>query len=320
MKKQLRTKLAAIGSAALFAVTGVQSLTASAATYTSQTQGTLNSPYHMSDFVRHESMKFPDGRYWNNVNNSDGWTYSQCAHHPVIHDNMSASEFDCCGRVEEGHMYGGVYRKIYNFGLEGYMFQCAGYARKLAMDYFQTDYFTFTPYTVTTSYQYVPRLGDQIRLKDQHSVFVTGVQKLGDYSYRVTYSDCNGEDDNHKCQIKWNKTITLNRYTGGWGTSAYDVMGFYSSNGTPVPVTGVTRPIMVGDVNADYVVDWNDFRDLYTINHNGFDQVYRMADYRTLFAVCDINRDNQVDDTDANLITRYYSNGILPNYGYVKGV
>ena len=320
MKKQLTTKFAALCSAALFAFNGVQSLTASAATYTTYTQNTLTSAYHMADFVRHESMKFPNGRYWNNVNNPDGWTYSQCAHHPAIHDNMSASEFDCCGRVSAGNMYYGTYRKRINPGLEGYMFQCAGYARKLAMDYFETNYFNQIRYTQTTSYQYVPRLGDQIRISEQHTVFVTGVQKLGDYSYRVTYSDCNGVDSNHKCQIQWNKTVTLNRYTGGYGSSAYDVMGFYSSTGAACPVTGVTRPLLVGDVNGDSFVDWNDYHDLYYINHYGFNQVYSMADYWTLFAVCDINRDGRVNDDDANLIPRYASNGILPNYGYVKGV
>ena len=51
MKKRMISKMTALLGSAVLAVSGVQSLTASAATYTTYTQSTLTSGYHMSDFV-----------------------------------------------------------------------------------------------------------------------------------------------------------------------------------------------------------------------------------------------------------------------------
>lgn len=317
MKKQLKTKLAAIGSAAMFAFTGVQSLTASAATYTTQTQSLLTNTNHMTDFVRAESQKFPNNKYWNNTSNSNGWTNSQCAHHPATNlQQYHASDFPCCGRVAAGNMYYGDYQKINNPGIDGYSFQCAGYAKKVAMDYFQTDCFNQISFTQQTSYQYVPRIGDQMRISGQHTVFVTGVQKLGNYSYRVTYTDCNGVDNQHRCQIKWSRTVTLNRYSGGWGNNAYDVMGFYSSNGTACPVTAVIRPILVGDVNGDSFVDALDYSAMASL----LGQSPSYWNSRPMKkAVCDIDKDGKIAYNDFLLLGSFYD-GILPNAGYVKGV
>ena len=315
MKKRKISKFTALLGSAVLAVSGVQSLTASAATYTTYTQNTLTSVYHMADFVRHEAMKFPNGKYWNNHNNANAYTSSGCTYHPP--GNLSeyhANNFPCCAHVPMGHCYSLNYGPALDNGVDGEAYQCAGFAKKLAMDYYDTDFFLQLSYVVKDSTgvhpaatYYYPRIGDQLHLytgSGYHTIFVTGFDTNTGV---ITYADCNR---NGNCKIQW--TSNAQAYVNGGYT-------YVCIDGRWGRADNVTRPVMAGDVNGDSFVNGADYTAMQSLVQNSYNPNFNYSDLLAVQAVSDLNGDHHVNQTDLNILGPNRT-GILPNYGYVKGV
>ena len=316
MKKRMISKMTALLGSAVLAVSGVQSLTASAATYTTYTQSTLTSGYHMSDFVRHESMKFENGKYWNNHNNPNKCTEQGCTYHPPLNlSEYHANNFPCCAHVPMGHCFSVYYGPALDNGVDGEAYQCAGFAKKLAMDYYDTDFFLQLSYVVKDSYgndhpastYYYPRMGDQLHLNlngSFHTIFVTGFDTSNG---KLTFTDCNWSGN---CRIRWSQTayaFVNNGYT------------YVYINGIYARADNVTRPVMVGDVNGDSFVNASDYTAMQSLVSNSYNPNFAYSDLLAVMAVGDLNGDHHINQTDLNILGPNRT-GILPNYGYVKGV
>ncbi len=261
----------------------------------SLTQSAAESSSTMNSFVNTEKSKLPHGRYWTTGN-------------PDTTNSYSPGGFDLSTAMTGGPLVLNSFRQSYWQYVEAY-YQCAGFAKKLQCDYFGT--YTALQNTNESAYQLKP--GDHLRIyydmpfgapvdRTSHSIFIISVN-----GNSFTYADCNANGD---CKILWNQNGS---YTKSNGVYTFKLAG----DNTNYKFEFVERPIKIGDVNADGVLNWSDYSEMSPII-NGTAQ-YKQYDcyYRRLAA--DANRDGIVDYTDRNIVYDiiYNRNNARSTYGYV---
>ena len=260
--------------------------------YTSLDQKMAVNPYYASDFTRMESMKFPSTKYWNNamyyLNDTNATTETPCNH---ANDRLTAPY---CKYMTINNTFFDGYNNTFDMSAEEPYYQCAGFAKKLQYEYFNT-----TKYLRLSNLTYEPRVGDHLRVSYRgivnHSVFVTSVS-----GNTFTYADCNS---NGNCNIKW----------GGIGNV---VNGSIILDGSTYSFSWVERPIMVGDVNGDSYVNSGDVTAIYSIISNPNNTTNISTKYRNLSA--DINRDGSINTMDVNTLNQYLNGSSSVNLYYVR--
>jgi len=238
------------------------------------------------DRIAAEMRKFPDGEYWNAMEENgseDGTTSVPCDHsknkkeyclsldHKLSMTSASINEsrvwhsrYDCSHSIDP--------KGNFNCTIGKYP-QCCGFARKVAEDIWGTESFVryyiedgmITPTADSKPEEYVPQVGDQIRLYSDgselesdpnapaagHSLFIASIN--GD---DITVAECNG--DMNTCQIRWTDTVYK-----------YKVLADNSvTTDGEVKVTAdflrenavfVERPVLQGDFDLDGKIDSDDY-------------------------------------------------------------
>jgi len=238
-------------------------------------------------FLRAERSKFPEGEYWNtgdpNTTSTQKIYYDKSTSLPM--GPTAFSDFSDSNWENEEPYY-----------------QCAGFAKKIQEDYYGTNTFV-----QSADLSYTPQPGDHLRLNINykgrewsHSVFVYGV--IGNTIY---YADCNSDGYN---VIHWDNKMTFDASSGR----------FYLENDSSIyTFAWVERPLKLGDVNADGVIDKNDLDAMNNII-NGNAEIEN-HDVRMRQYAADINGDYKVDNADRKLLEDLYynRNGARSAYGYV---
>ena len=295
MKTKFGAKLAAVLCAAAAAACSAGSIPASARYNNSgRTQIEAFTTSFQTYWKQTEMQKFPNGKYWNNPNNPDTYTNSGCTNH---------SNWNHCARVPMGvNFKSGTNKLLIQHDSNTNLFQCAGFARKLAMDFYGISNSqggawirgAFSMGNISL------RVGDQVRIGGCHSVFITDVQ-----GNTVKFADCNALGN---CQIRWNVTATVNQNTGR--LQYYDQQGYHS-----YAMNYVTRPAMAGDVNGDTVVNSQDRDAVLFIACNAYSFNNVHPDYAREAA--DVNNDGTVTMEDWNIVNAQLNAPILPNQRFL---
>lgn len=247
---------------------------------------------NMSDFMRATAYKFPNGSYWatGDVDRSSRTCPSRNWDHTTY--------------MPEGPSVGLNYSDTnWKYDGEPY-YQCAGFAKKLQFDYFGTGLFT----QLEDALGFEPQLGDHIRLVQTrspyqgHSIFVTGVS-----GSTVYYAECEGGNYS-KISLSKRGYFSKNYRTGKCT---------FTLDGTNYDFVWVQRPIPVGDMNADSVVDNNDLSALYDyLNYSATSAYYDNLKYQ--YVAADINEDGKVNSTDYALLNEMLrSSAVRLSYGYI---
>lgn len=290
--KKFRKTVASIAAATLCAVMSIQQVNVSAAVIPSSvTQYNISQPSYISNFVRHEAMKFPTGTYWNS-GNEDTYTRKACTH-------TSKVDFSTCTGFEVDEILNKGYKipvnpPDYNGDAGNEYYQCFGFAFKLQSDLFDTRSFLKLYYSdlkkiSSTKDKYEPRVGDHIRINNaSHSIFVTAVN-----STTITYADCNS--GNNGCKIEWGKTMKISDLQK---QSAH----LY-----------VFRPMMEGDANGDSVINSEDA--LFILNITAGNEAAPTFIYKK--AAADVDKDGKITSSDALKVNQIIA-GYKTNFGYLK--
>lgn len=239
-----------------------------------------------------EMQKFPNGKFWNKHNDPDGYTSHGCWM------NTSSN----CGQVYSGlHFISGSNNVLLPGNGDPYMHQCAGFARKLAQDFYGISSSAGGAWLVGNFNMgnIALRVGDQVRI-GSHTVFISDVQ-----GNTVKFADCNAFGD---CQIRWNITATVNQQTGT--LQYYDQQGYHNTS-----INYVIRPGMAGDVNGDTVVNSQDRDAILYIANN----VYSYNNVNNDYAIdaADLNNDGQVTMADWNIANAQLNAPILTNQKFL---
>lgn len=295
MKKKLAAKLASVVLAAATAVFSAASVPASARYNNSgRTQIEAFTTAFQTYWKQTEKQKFPAGRYWNNPSNPDAYTYSECGNHPNLNH---------CARVPMGvnFVIGTGTILLPRYG-DYNLYQCAGFARKLAKDFYgipnNKDGVWLRGFFNMGNIQL--RAGDQLRIGGTHSVFITDVQ-----GNTVKFADCNAFG---KCQIRWDITATVNQNTGTLSYS--DQQGYHNYS-----INYVTRPGMAGDVNGDTFVNSQDRDAILFIANNVYS--FSNVNYGYAMEAADLNNDGSVTMDDWNIVNAQLKAPILPNQKFL---
>ena len=219
MKINVKAKIAAVFMAALTAAGAAAAMPASA-TYNNSImiQGDAFDPGCQNYLIYCARYKFRAGKYWNG-GNPDSYTSTPCN-----------------GHTNDNHF---IQHNIYSAGYTSYIgavngSQCYGFAAKLAYDFYgKAD--AWIRFSNPTNFQF--RVGDIVRINNQHSVFITEVNGSS-----LKIADCNAGGT---CIIRWNVA------------ASYTNNKFYLG-GTAYNVSFVERPILAGDVNGDSQITWED--------------------------------------------------------------
>ncbi|KNY30110.1 dockerin type I domain-containing protein [Pseudobacteroides cellulosolvens] len=262
--------------------------------YTSLDQKMAVNPSNASYFTGMKSVKFPSTKYWNNeydyLNDTNATTETPCNH-----DNNRLTPPHCKYMTINNTFFNG-YNNTFNISAEEPYYQCAGFAKKLQYEYFNTTKYL----QLSNLTKYEPRVGDHLRVSYRgianHSVFVTSVS-----GNTFTYADCNS---NGSCNIKW----------GGIGN--VDSSGSITLDGSIYSFSWVERPIMVGDVNGDSYVNSGDSTAILSIISNSYNTTNISTKYLTLSA--DINRDGTIDIRDVNTLNQYINGSSSVKLYYVR--
>ena len=260
--------------------------------YTSLDQKIAVSTSYASYFTGIESSKFPSTKYWNNVeyylNDTNATTATPC----FDDDNKYTGPY--CKYVTINNTFFNGYNNTFNMSTEEPYYQCAGFAKKLQYDYFNT-----TKYLQLSNLTYEPRVGDHLRVSygaAEHSVFVTSVN-----GNTFTYADCNS---NGNCNISWVKNGIVNSN------------GSITLDGSTYSFSWVERPIMVGDVNGDSYVNSDDLTAIHNIIMESDEATNISTKYRTLSA--DINRNGSIDVNDLAILNQYLNGSSSVKLYYVR--
>lgn len=305
MKHKIITKLSAALLAAATAFCAAITPASARFNYNGATQAEAFTTPYQTYWLSCEMQKFPAGKYWNNRSNPESYTSTPCTkHHIHGADNCD----DYCSYV-----YGAA---NFEYGTDKMldcdkMLQCAGFARKLAQDFFfgnignaqRGSRSTWIRYHIQNSYS--PRFGDQVRIKgNTHSIFITEVK-----GNNIKFADCNGNDD---CGIRWNVSATLinNGKYIKYGGQTYDVNYIF-------------RPVMVGDVDGDSEVTLFDLNGILELIAP---QTYGAFEYQLnpniTRAAADLNNDDAVNMADYTLAYKQYhfihNDLYLPDMRYVN--
>ncbi len=248
--------------------------TASAATArTTQRQTTCSNASYMSDFIRNESRKFPNRKYWNGGGDS-GVTST-----PLGTSNVFTSDMMYIQTLSNGSIPTSS-TQFYPLNTRDYLSKdvCEGFARKLSSDYYGTKSFLTIWHDNLTVDDIKP--GDIVGFQDGghgHAIFVLSVS--GD---TITLADCNWCCSN---DIRWCAKMKKS-YLG--------------------KILLITRPIMIGDINFDGVVDKKDKKAFRTYldekdeySQGKIDSFSMSRELRAAIGKYgDINNDGQITETD----------------------
>ena len=291
MKRKISAKIGAALMAAAIAA-GAAAMPASAL-YNNSTTSQRDANYGPSQayLIGTLKAKFPAGKYWNSTN-PNSYTNYPCTNH---------SNVNHCGAISLRYTIGAGYTPLPSNEVYQTVYQCYGFARKLAVDFFGGCQ-VWTRHRTDKNFQI--RVGDQIRIRytlsngrySDHSVFVTEAN-----GNSIKYADCNAFGT---CQIRWDCTASV--FNGGF----IDGGNYYS-------ILWVDRPVMAGDINGDSVVNWSDASALYSICSGTYN--YGSANPLYVNEAADINNDGRIDFSDFQLCCAA-SNGYLPNQKYLTWV
>ena len=254
----------------------------------------------MAGFKNAEIKKFPNGMYWsNNLEYTNDKAWNNANRYKKQYSDKIDKKAGNTFTVDD--ILGSGYYNLISSGKDNsnsYTYtECYGFALKLASDYFDTKSFIRLSGVDFDSATYKPRIGDVIRVGKNHagfhSVFVTDVK-----GNTVTYADCNIDGNN---KIRWGQTFQLNSVN----------IGGYNE------IEWVERPIMVGDVNGDTVVDITDVSTLCVMVNASKDNTKKdvVSMYRNKAA--DLNGDGKVNSADLSLLRTYVASG-KGSYAFVK--
>ena len=236
--------------------------------YSSVRQNIAANSTNMSNFVRATSQKYPSGKVWSG---SDSNIY-----YPTFSEGYK--KFD--------YINGGTYDIS------------ARFAQQLQTEYYGIKHFLH----LTNSANYLPRIGDHLRISSNRSIFITGVS-----GSTITYVDCNANGDS---KVAWSKTGTFTKNSNG--TFRIKLGSTYYS------FVWVERPVKLGDLNGDSNVNQTDINLLKQVvsygtsyNPNGCNIIYRN------FAA-DLNKDGNINSTDTNLLTNATMSSAGINYEFIR--
>lgn len=256
-----------------------------------QKQFTTNNATNMSNFIRGMQYRYPTGNYWTTgdvdrstrirpQNNFDESTYMPEG--PTVGKDFAQTNWE-----SENEPY----------------YQCAGFAKKLQVEYYGTRLFT----QLEDSSSYVPKMGDHIRLIRTrspligHSIFVKSVS-----GNTIYYAQCDGGDYSR---------ISL-AVTGSFSYDNRTKKYTFTLNGVTYDFVWAQRPIPVGDVNADSVVDAQDLTAMNDVLNHSVSCYGTNKDYQQFAA--DIDEDGEVTENDHLLLEGMLSNNsIMYSYGYI---
>ncbi|MBE6850966.1 MAG: hypothetical protein E7504_04390 [Ruminococcus sp.] len=288
MKTKMRKRLAAIAIAAC----SVWTISASpvSAVYNSSkvTQQDALSTAYQTYYMACAKNKFPAGKYWNHNNYGNLDTYSDI---PCKRDPNNAPNHDACNSIYNGKVVGPGLQKLPEDEVAAYAWQCAGFARKLAMD-FTGGGRVFVRMGMDKNFRL--RVGDQLRIRcygannsySDHSIFVTEVSGSS-----FKFADCNWTGD---CKIRWDVQGIIHNGSLIIGNKFY-------------PTLYVERPLMAGDVNADCVVDGTDLSIIRQISNGTYK--FNGSYEKYVRQVADVNNDNTVNAKDVF----YFQQGLTGN-------
>lgn len=267
--------------------------------WTGITQGKAFSSMNMKKFVITESQKYRYGYRWSTDN------IEACVPN-------SAGKTDVENGITIGPTYYNGYDITYDYEHQEAYFACAGFARKLQIDYFGTN--KYLQLTEKDGFKYEPRIGDHLRIKSigghsgpgcEHSVFITSVTDNGSSGYSISYADCNKEAKN---EIAWNRTGKISRDRYG----NLDII----LDGTARNFIWVERPVMIGDANGDSIIDDKDISAIDVPLYRT--QTRNVANQLRTYA-CDVNQDGLLTWSDKDLLVkRINSSGYLSENNFVR--
>lgn len=269
--------------------------------YTTETLARSMNPTNMADFIRFETRKYPNGKYW-------------CG--GDIEKTTTTPSSTLENKIIVNTTFDRGLNKSFNYEVEEPYYECAGFAKKLQMDYFGTTKFLHLDIDDKT-YQYEPRVGDHLRIKlgetstgddGAHSIFITGVSTNSNGVSTITYTDCNSDGNNI---IQWNKTGSYYPAANNGGKDCF-MIGRYRYN-----VLWVERPMVLGDVNGDSYLNSSDTTMLQTMINRGSSYTAASGvdlNYRKFIA--DVNKDGKITSADKTLLTNQMSGA--RNLSFVK--
>ena len=198
--------------------------------------------------------KFPNGAYWNHVtgpdhlngnlghcggscNNPDGYTWTPCQ----THDGATALGMCDCNVIDP---YG------------GYSLQCAGFARKLAIDAYGADIYNDSVWAVyaganAEAYEASSlKPGDVIWYYggDAHPESGHWVMVIGVSGNAITIGECNV--GSNLCQIRWGRVIYKDVISSSMIYSAPYALDSLEGGGTVSPITWTDATNSPGETDA----------------------------------------------------------------------
>lgn len=310
MKHIRKAKISAVLIAAAIAA-GAATMPASAKyNLSTTTQGTAFMPAAQTYWKYGEMNKYLAGFYWN------CGLPEQCSWRPC-EDHSTTS---MCNSYPAGIEVRDKYESYtpYPYHMKGQKYwQCAGFARMLASDFFgfngdkidntQDDgVWMNIPYK--NGFQF--RFGDQLRVKNSsHVIFVTGVN-----GNTLTFADCNA--DNH-CRIRWDVSATITKSYGSDG-QIHAYLKFRDENGQNQrwSIDSIQRPVMAGDIDGDCRITMTDVDSIWAIYAGYFDT--NGKDMTIIREAADLNNDNQVTFADYYIAyTQYDGSGYFGSQRFI---
>lgn len=281
--------------AAAYSICSICSIQANAVFSNSTvTQQEVFSSAYQTYFMYCERQKYPDGKFWNH-GNKESYTDIPCEYEQ---DKDGTWHHDACNTIYFGVTVGYGFTKLPEEEQANYGSQCAGFARKLALD-FTGGCRAYV--RLRSGKNFKAQVGDQIRFRiwhsktqfTDHSIFVTETNGTG-----LKFADCNWNDD---CGIRWNVSGGIHNGALTIGDKGYSILW-------------VDRPLMAGDVTGDGVVDYRDVDAIYRIWHGTYN--YNGAKKKSVDQIADINNDYLVDRKDWELACKC-TNGYIPNQRFM---
>lgn len=248
-------------------------------------------------FLWTEQRKFPNGKYWNSKD-PDTWTDEPCNHAEVLY-RIGCTSFEV--KTFNSGYTGRDFKNTGYFQIPYY--QCAGFASKLAYDYFDgCNYWVRQNYS--SGFQF--RVGDQIRLKigkEEHSVFVTSVNS----PYSLTIAHCNADE---QCGICWNDSIIVR---------SWEDKQELELRSARCSVAYITRPAMYGDVNGDSRITYEDVTAINQIVLRKYN--YGNSDPDAVKQAADLDHNGVLNSNDWELAkSQYNSDGYFESQGFLTSI
>lgn len=300
MKNKFAARLVAALTAATAAVCAAVTPATAAANNTYQTtvkQIEAFTASYQTYWRSCEMQKYPAGKYWNS-SNPDSYTNSPCVGHNPSHEP--------CSHVNAGSDYEVGTVNIVDLG-DSTMCQCAGFARKLAQDFFGVTNAKGVWLYYGKPSKYTLRVGDQVRVSRNnqiyHTVFITEVN-----GNNVKFADCNANDD---CKIRWNISAKIEnsgknlRFDG----KLFNIEYFF-------------RPPMMGDINGDSKFNLTDVNALLRLTDpNTYGEYSYKVNPGVVFRAADLNNDGKITTADwkiADLQYRTSNYTFFPSQKFVQ--